>query len=132
MLNLQDQAPALDGTRRRRAVGPTLYWPDTRHIACMAQSKHGIHNSMLLECVSFKAEDVTLRNLEGEEEFVCTREFCRSKLRSTLAHTIETAQGRTIPGSLGLYDLSHPRFSRRHLYTCCSRSKASGNLSCED
>ena len=27
----------------------TLYWPGTRHIACMAQSKQGIHNSMLLE-----------------------------------------------------------------------------------
>lgn len=33
----------------------TLYWPGTRHIACMAQSKQGTHNSMLLECVSFDA-----------------------------------------------------------------------------
>ena len=46
----------------------TLYWPGTRHIACMAQNKQGIHNSMLLECVSFDAENVTLRNLEGEAE----------------------------------------------------------------
>ena len=55
----------------------TLYWPGTRHIACMAQSKQHIHKSMLLESVSFDAENVTLRNLEGEEELVCTREFCR-------------------------------------------------------
>ena len=27
----------------------TLYWPGTRHIACMAQSKQATHNSMLLE-----------------------------------------------------------------------------------
>ena len=23
----------------------TLFWPGTRHIACMAQSKQGVHNS---------------------------------------------------------------------------------------
>ena len=43
----------------------TLYWPGTRHIACMAQTKQGIHNSMLLECVSWDSEHVTLRNVEG-------------------------------------------------------------------
>ena len=32
----------------------------------MAQSKRGIHNSMLLECVKFVAESITLRNVEGE------------------------------------------------------------------
>ena len=110
----------------------TLYWPGTRHIACMAQSKQGIHNSMLLECVSFDAENVTLRNLEGEEEFVCTREFCRKNLRSALAYTIASAQGRTIPGTIGLYDLGHPRYTIRHLYTCLSRSRSWSDLSCED
>ena len=44
----------------------TLYWPGTRHIACMAQTKQGIHNSMLLECVKWDSEHVTLRNVEGE------------------------------------------------------------------
>ena len=110
----------------------TLYWPGTRHIACMAQSKQGIHNSMLLECVSWDSEHVKLRNVEGEGEFVCTHSFCRTNLRSALCFTISSAQGRTIPGTIGLYDLAHPRYTLRHLYTCCSRSRAFGNLSCED
>ena len=44
----------------------TLYWPGTRHIACMAQSKQGMHNSMLLECVSWDSEHVKLRDVEGD------------------------------------------------------------------
>ena len=110
----------------------TLYWPGTRHIACMAQTKQGIHNSMLLECVSFDTEHVTLRDFEGKGEFVCTHSFCKANLRSALCFTISSAQGRTIPGTIGLYDLAHPRYTLRHLYTCCSRSRAFANLSCED
>ena len=98
----------------------------------MAQSKQAIHNSMLLECVSWDSEHVRLRNVEGEGEFVCTHSFCRTNLRSALCFTISSAQGRTIPGTIGLYDLAHPRYTLRHLYTCCSRSRAFGNLSCED
>ncbi len=41
----------------------------------MAQTKQGIHNSMLLECDAFDSEHVTLRNVEGEGEYVCTRAF---------------------------------------------------------
>ena len=128
-----------------------MYWPGTRHIACMAQTKQGIHNSMLLECVSWDGEHVTLRNVEGPllsdrndgleslkgelvctHDFVCTHSFCKANLRSALCFTISSAQGRTLRGSIGLYDLSHPRYTRRHLYTCISRSQAFGNLSCED
>ena len=88
---------------------------------------------------------VTLRNVEGplmadrndgldswEEELVCAHSFCKANLRSALCFTISSAQGRTIPGTIGLYNLSHNRYTLRHLYTCISRSKAFGNLSCED
>ena len=57
----------------------------------MAQTKQGIHNSMLLECVSWDSEHVTLRNVElvadrndgqGSEgaELVCTHRFCKANL----------------------------------------------------
>ena len=49
----------------------TLYWPGTRHIACMAQSKKGMHNSKLLECVRWDSEHVTLRDIEGGAESSC-------------------------------------------------------------
>ena len=54
----------------------------------MAQTKQGIHNSMLLECVSWDREHITLRNVEGEGEFVCTHAFCRVNLRSALCFTM--------------------------------------------
>ena len=109
----------------------TLYWPGTRHIACMAQTKAGIHNSMLLECVNWDSEHVTLRNVEGEGEFVCAHSFCKTNLRSALCFTISSAQGQTSPGTLGLYDLSHPRYSLRHLYTCISRGQSFDAISVE-
>ena len=98
----------------------------------MAQSKQGIHNSMLLECVSWDSKHVTLRNVEGEGEVACTHSFGNANLRSALCFTISSAQGRTIPGTIGLYDLAHPRYSLRHLYTCCSRARGFDKLSCED
>ena len=110
----------------------TLYWPGTRHIACMAQSKQGLHNSMLLECVSYDREHVTLRDVEGDGEFVCTHNFCKANLRSALCFTISSAQGRTIPGTIGLYDLAHPRYTLRHLYTCISRGQSYDSISVED
>ena len=122
-LSLDGEAPLGQGT---------LYWPGTRHIACMAQSKQGIHNSMLLECVSYDREHVTLRNVEEDGEFVCTHSFCKANLRSALCFTISSAQGRTIPGTIGLYDLRHARYSIRHLYTCLSRARGFDKLSCED
>ena len=33
----------------------------------MAQTKQGIHNSMLLECVKWDSEHATLRNVEGPD-----------------------------------------------------------------
>ena len=91
-----------------------------------------MYNSMLLECVRWDSEHVTLRDIEGEGEFACTHSFCKANLRSALCFTISSARGRTIAGTIGLYDLGHKRYSIRHLYTCCSRSEAFGNLSCED
>ena len=49
----------------------------------MAQTKQGIHNSMLLECVSWDREHVTLRNVEGEGEFVCTHALLQSEVQYT-------------------------------------------------
>ena len=53
----------------------------------MAQSKQGMHNSMLLECVRWGSEHVTLRGIEGGGEFVCTHSFCKANLRSALCFT---------------------------------------------
>ena len=87
---------------------------------------------MLLECVSFDAEHVTLRNVEGEGEFVCTHEFCRKNTRSARAYTIASAQGRTVPGTIGIYDTKHARWSVRHLYTAMRRGQGFDMISIED
>ena len=46
---------------------------------------------MLLECVSWDSEHVTLRNVEGEGEFVFTHSFCKANLRSAFCFTISSA-----------------------------------------
>ena len=46
-------------TRDGGAPTTPSFYSGTRQIACMAQTKQGIHNSMLLECVSWDSEHVT-------------------------------------------------------------------------
>ena len=82
--------------------------------------------------MSWDSAHVTLRNVEGEGGFVCTHAFCRVNLRSALCFTISSAQGRITEGTIGLYDLSHPRYSIRHLYTGASRARGLDKLFCED
>ena len=63
-----------------------------RHADDVAQSKQGMHNSMLLVCVRWDSEHVTLREIEGGGEFVCTHSFCKANLRSALFHNFKRAR----------------------------------------
>ena len=87
-------------------------------IACVQATQKGIYNSMLLDVVAYDAETVTLRDREGGGEYPLSHEWVRLHTRSGHCYTKASAQGRTIPGGIGVYDTAHPRFSRRQLYTC--------------
>ena len=98
----------------------------------MACSRDGIYNSMLLEVVSVDSNTITLRDTEGGGVFPLSHDWVRRHTRSALAYTIASAQGRTIPGSISLYDTRHPRYTRRHLYTSLSRARNYDDLTIED
>ena len=106
-------------------------YPTIRLIACMQSSKHGLYNSMLLRVESFDAETITLRNEEGEEQFCLSHSFCKDHLRSAHCWTLASCQGRTVNGSLGIYDTHHRNFSVRALYTALSRAKSKALISIE-
>ena len=114
-------------------LGQRLHlWPGVPLIACVQQTKDGIYNSMLLEVTGYDGETISLRDREGDGEFKMSHDWVRKHTRSGYCYTIASAQGRTIPGDIGIYDTSHKRFSRRHLYTCLSRAQRYADISIED
>ncbi len=114
-------------------LGQRLHlWPGVPLIACVQATKDGIFNSMLLEVQGYTGDTGTLKDREGDGVFTLSHDWVRKHTRSGYCFTIASAQGRTIPGDLGIYDTAHKRFGLRHLYTCLSRAQKFENLSIED
>ena len=115
-----------------KPLGQRLYiYAGVPLIACVQATRDGVHNSMLLEVTSFDGETVSLKDREGDAEFRLSHAWVAKHTRSGLCFTISSAQGRSIPGELGIWDSSHKRFGLRHLYTCLSRATAYDLLSLE-
>ena len=107
-------------------------WPGVPLIACVNATKDGIHNSRLLEVQAYTGDTVTVKDREGDGVYTLSHEWIRKNCRSGYCFTIASAQGRTIPGEIGMWDCKHKRFTLRHLYTCLSRATSYSNLSVED
>ena len=101
-------------------------------ICCMQTTRGGLFNSQLLTVRSYDATHIVVQCAESGQIYNLTHEWCRLHTRSAHAMTISSCQGRQFRGSLALWDTRHPRFSKRHLYTSISRSKAWEALSIED
>ena len=52
-----------------------------------------------------------------------SHEFVAVRTRLGYCFSIGRAHGRTLEGSVAVWDTRHPRFSRRHLVTCLSRGR---------
>ena len=81
---------------------------------------------MLLTVTGFDGETVGMKDREGDAEFRLPHAWVARHTRSGLCYTISSAQGRTIPGELGIFDTGSI-----HLYTALSRATAAALLSIE-
>ena len=107
-------------------------YPSVPLICCMQTTRGGLFNSQLLTVRSYDATHIVVQCVESGQTYTLTHDWCRLHTRSAHAVTISSCQGRQFEGSLALWDTRHPRYSKRHLYTSISRSKAWEALSIED
>ena len=103
-----------------------------RLICCLETSKHGLYNSQLLDVVSWNPQLVVARCVESGAEHTLSHEFVAGRTRLGYCFTIASAQGRTLEGSVAVWDTRHPRFTHRHLVTCLSRGREASKVSIED
>ena len=101
-------------------------------VCCMQTTRGCLYNSQLLTALSCDATHIGVVDAESGQTYSLTHEWCRLHTRSAHAVTISSCQGRQFQDSLALWDTRHPRYSKRHLYTSLSRSKAWEALSIED
>ena len=106
--------------------------PGTRLICCLETSKHGLYNSQLLDVVSWEGGWVECRCVESGALHALSLQFVAERTRLGYCFTIASAQGRTLEGSVAVWDTRHPRFTRRHLVTCLSRGREASKVSIED
>ena len=95
----------------------------TRLICCLEQSKHGLYNSQLLTVTTFNEKTVSVECLATGAEHVLSHQWVAERTRLGYCFTIASAQGQTLFGSVALWDVSHPRYSLRHLFTSLSRGQ---------
>ena len=111
---------------------PMLIQRGTRLICCLEQSKHGLWNSQLLEVEAFDNATVSVRCVESGTGHSLSHQWVAERTRLGYCFTIASAQGRTLEGSVAIHDLTHPKFGRRHLFTCLSRAREASKASIED
>ena len=102
-----------------------------RLICCLETSKQGLFNSQLLTVTGFDAKTVSLKCDDTGAEHQVSHQFVQEKMRLGYCFTIASAQGRTL-SDVAVWDSRHPRFSKRHLFTCLSRGRSAARVSIED
>ena len=85
-----------------------------------------IKNGELFEVCAI-GENVTLRNEQGEISL--TPEQVAKHLRLTWAVTYPSIHGRTLQGTVGVWDLDSKHFTTKHLYVGVSRATHGSKVS---
>jgi len=105
-------------------------WPGTRLIGSDNATTY-IVNGALLDVLAVEGEEknVKLRDIETKVEFSLTPEQVAKHTRLRWAVTYPAIQGRTLEGTVKLWDTTSRHFSIEALYVGLSRAKAGCNVS---
>ena len=105
-------------------------WPGTRLIGSDNATTH-IVNGALLDVLAVEGEEknVKLRDIETKVEFPLPPEQVAKHTRLRWAVTYPAIQGRTLEGTVRLWDTTSRHFSIEALYVGLSRAKAGCNVS---
>ena len=110
----------------RCAAQSMLIWPGIKLLGCLGRSRKGVRNSCNYTVKSCADNIVTFE----EVEHTFTYEEIKDVMRLSHCQTFASAQGTEFEGSLTLHELSHPRFTKRHLFVGLSRARAAELVCC--
>ena len=102
-----------------------LIWPGIQLLGSVPTEKRGIRNGCLYTVQSIDKEGITL----CDGSVTLTFEQVKAWLRLSFAQTYASVQGTEFTGRLRLHDVSHPFFTRRHLFVGLSRGRAAAEVS---
>ena len=113
----------IPNTKARRSSAQSCWlFPGLQMLGCTsAGEKHGIRNGC-----SYVIEDIddTIK-LQGLDERL-DLEQTKNYLRLAYARTYASVQGTELDGPVCLADVSHPWFTKRHMYVGLSRCREAG------
>ena len=96
-------------------------WPGTRLIGSDNEHK-SVVNGALLDVIEFDGEEARVRDIETDEEFNMTLAAIAKHTRLRWAVTYPACQGRTLQGTVKLWDCDSKHFTREALYIGVSRA----------
>ena len=103
-------------------------WPGTRLIGSDSETKN-IVNGALLDVTGVKDDEIKLRDIETKVEFTLTPEQVAKHTRLRWAVTYPAIQGRTLDGTVRLWDTASKHFTIEALYVGLSRAKEGSKVS---
>jgi len=112
---------------RNRAQSYTL-WPGTRLIGSDNEHKNVV-NGALLDVVGLDGDEVQIKDLETKEEFPMSVAQVAKHTRLRWAVTYPAIQGRTLEGTVRLWDTTSRHFTLEALYIGVSRATAGSLVS---
>ena len=97
------------------------HWPGTGLIGSDNEHKNVV-NGALLDVVGVDGDDVQIRDIETEEEFPMSAAQVAKHTRLRWAVTYPAVQGRTLKGTVRLWDTNSKHFTLEALYIGVSRA----------
>ncbi len=116
----EENSKAKKRATKNRAQSYDL-WPGTRLIGSDNEHKHVV-NGALLEVTALDGEEAQVRDIETGEEFTMTIAQIAKHTRLRWAVTYPAAQGRTLQGTVKLWDVESRHFTLEALYIGVSRA----------
>ena len=123
IVHIKPEAETKNGRRLMRNV-PQAFdcWPGTRLIG--ADNEHrNVVNGAILEVLDIDSKGARIRDKETEEEFTMSIEQLTKHTRLRWAVTYPAVQGRTLDGTVRLWDVDSKYFTLEALYIGVSRAR---------
>jgi hypothetical protein len=123
IVHIKPEAETKNGRRLMRNV-PQAFdcWPGTRLIGADNEHKHVV-NGAILEVLDTDSKGARIRDKETEEEFTMNVEQLTKHTRLSWAVTYPAVQGRTLDGTVRLWDVDSKHFTLEALYIGVSRAR---------
>ena len=118
----------VQGRTKGNSAQTMLIWPGIQLLGAVSTERHGVRNGCLYTVAAVGEDSVQIQELEPSRNTL-TFDQVKAWLRLAYSQTYASVQGTEFTGRLRLHDVSHPFFTRRHLFVGLSRGRAAAEVS---